>query len=41
MTDAPSCKALPALGKAQVDARFGRRADFAGIDDSEFLPLLE
>ena len=41
MSDAPSSKTFLALGKAQVDAMFGRQADSWPIDDSEFLPLLE
>lgn len=36
----PPRNTLLALGKAQVDAMFGRQ-DIWAIDDSEFLPLLE
>jgi len=42
MTDAALPRnTLLALGKVQVDAMFGRRAEITAIDDSEFLLLLE
>jgi hypothetical protein len=40
MTDNELNSTLLALGKAQVDAMFGRQEAHA-VDDSEFLPLLE
>jgi hypothetical protein len=34
-------KRLMALGKAQTDAMFARQLGPSGLDDSEFVPLLE